>query len=138
MALITRRDALQVGLGALAGTTMLGSRSLLAEIAVTDVAPPKFDLEAGASLRVLRPSKFVQGDETLFLENSKKFADQWGSLSSPDLSRTLQAIWKDCSISSVSVIAEKTDPELICSYVMVSGAGELEVAPDKKRGGLAP
>jgi len=78
MALITRRNALQVGVGALAGTTMLGSGSLRAQIAVKDVAPPKFEIESGAALRVLRPSKFVQGDETLFLENSKKFTDQTG------------------------------------------------------------
>ena len=27
---------------------------------------------------MLRPSKFVQGDETLFLENTKKFTEQTG------------------------------------------------------------
>lgn len=78
MALLTRRDALGVGIGALAGTTILGSRVLRAEIPVTDVAAPQFEIEEGASLRVLRPSKFVQGDETLFLENTKKFSEQHG------------------------------------------------------------
>ena len=78
MTLFTRRDALQIGAGALAGTTMLASGSLRAQIAVKDVAPPKFEIESGATLRVLRPSKFVQGDETLFLENSKKFTEQTG------------------------------------------------------------
>ena len=38
------------------------------------------------------------------ISSSKKLADQFGSPSSPLLSRTLQAIWKDCSISSVSVM----------------------------------
>ena len=50
------------------------------------------------------------------ISSRRKFADQLGSLSSPDFSRTLQAIAKDCSISSVSVIAEKTAPRPICSY----------------------
>ena len=49
------------------------------------------------------------------IPSSKKLADQFGSLSSPDFSRTLQAISKDCSIRSVSVIAEKTEPRPICS-----------------------
>ena len=38
------------------------------------------------------------------ISSSKKLADQFGSPSSPVLSRTLQAIWKDCCISSVSVM----------------------------------
>ena len=49
------------------------------------------------------------------ISSSKKLADQFGSLSSPDFSRTLQAISKDCSIRSVSVIAEKTEPRPIRS-----------------------
>ncbi len=40
-----------------------------------DVPPPKFAIEKGASLRVLRPAKFVQGDETLWLANTKKFTE---------------------------------------------------------------
>ena len=49
MTLFTRRDALQLGAGALAGTTMLASGSLRAQIAVKDVAPPKFEIEDGAT-----------------------------------------------------------------------------------------
>jgi hypothetical protein len=39
-----------------------------------------------------------------------------GSPSSPVLSRTLQAILKDCSKRSVSVMQGKTEPQLKCSY----------------------
>jgi len=49
------------------------------------------------------------------ISSSKKFADQFGSLSSPDFSSTLQAIAKDYSTRSVSVIAEKTEPRPIRS-----------------------
>ena len=75
---VNRRRTLQLGLGALAGTTILGRRSALGAIAVKDVTPPRYEIEEGASLRVLRPSKFVQGDETLFLENSEKFTAATG------------------------------------------------------------
>ena len=78
MILFTRRAALQLGAGALAGTTMLASGSLRAEIPVKDVAAPKLEIEPGASLRVLRPSKFVQGDETMYLENAKRFTEATG------------------------------------------------------------
>ena len=75
---VNRRRTLQLGLGALAGTTILGRRSALGAVAVKDVAPPRYEIEEGASLRVLRPSKFVQGDETLFLENTEKFTAATG------------------------------------------------------------
>ena len=78
MILFTRRDALQVGAGALAGTTMLASGGLRAEIPVADVAPPKYEIEQGASLRVLRPAKFIAPDEELVLGNTKKFTEATG------------------------------------------------------------
>lgn len=76
----TRRDTIKAGVGALAGAAVLGAagRPAWAQIPAKDLAAPKLAVESGASLRVLRPSKFVQGDETLFLENTKKFTDATG------------------------------------------------------------
>ncbi|MFO1068945.1 MAG: extracellular solute-binding protein [Geminicoccaceae bacterium] len=73
----TRRQSLLAG-ASLAGAGLLGGRSLRAEVAVADVPAPALALESGAKLRVLRPSKFVQGDETLWLENTKKFTEKTG------------------------------------------------------------
>ena len=78
MADFTRRDVLKAGAGFAAGASLLGSWPLRAEIKVADVPTPKYEIEKGASLRVLRPSKFVQGDETLWMENTKKFSDATG------------------------------------------------------------
>jgi multiple sugar transport system substrate-binding protein len=75
---LTRRHTLAAGLGALAGGTMLGSRGLRAEIPVVETPVPEFKIEPGASLRVLRPTKFVSGDETMYIENAKKFTAQTG------------------------------------------------------------
>lgn len=75
---LNRRRSLQLGLGALAGTTLLRRRPALAALAASDVAPPEYPIEDGAALRVLRPSKFVDGDERLFLENTRKFTEQTG------------------------------------------------------------
>lgn len=73
MTKITRRDALIVGAGAVAGSTV-GADALWAQAAPTWTIKP----EKGASLRVLRPSKFVQGDETQWLANTKKYTDTTG------------------------------------------------------------
>ena len=65
-----RREALKTGAAVIAGAGMLG-----AGFAPFDAAAQTMDLkpESGASLRILRPAKFVQGDETLFLANAKKY-----------------------------------------------------------------
>lgn len=111
MALITRRNALQVGLGALAGTTMLGSGSLRAQIPVKDAPAPQFDVESGASLRVLRPSKFVQGDETLFLENSKKFGEKYG------VTVTVNSeSWEDLRPKTATAAAIGSGPDIVLAW----------------------
>ena len=111
MALFTRRNAIQLGAGALAGTTMLASGSLRAQIAVKDVAPPSLPIEDGASLRVLRPSKFVQGDETLFLENSKKFTEKTGV----EVVVTSES-WEDLRPKTATAAAIGSGPDIVYAW----------------------
>ncbi len=65
----TRRNSLKVGAGLIAGATV-GTK-----LRPAFAQEPTFDLkpEAGATLRVLRPAKFVAGDEKLWLENTEKY-----------------------------------------------------------------
>jgi multiple sugar transport system substrate-binding protein len=64
---------------AASGALLRGARpARAAEIPARDVPRPDFPVERGARLRVLRPSKFVQGDETLWLANSRRFAETTG------------------------------------------------------------
>src|SRR5450432_3372287 len=70
-----RRDFLKVTAGVAAGTA-LGTGSLLVPgeaIAQYKAAPDK-----GAKLRVLRWKRFVQGDEDMWLANTKKFTEKTG------------------------------------------------------------
>jgi multiple sugar transport system substrate-binding protein len=72
----TRRDSLKAGAGLLAGAavgTSLGLRPAGAQEPTIDLKP-----EAGATLRVLRPAKFVAGDEKLWLANTEKYTQQTG------------------------------------------------------------
>jgi multiple sugar transport system substrate-binding protein len=72
----SRRDALKVGAGAaVAGAAIAGTHG---EAAAQGIPELKLTPEKGASLRVLRQAKFVQGDETLWLENTKKYEQQTG------------------------------------------------------------
>ncbi|MBM3537111.1 MAG: extracellular solute-binding protein [Alphaproteobacteria bacterium] len=70
-----RRDALKIGAGAVAGAAVAAGAGEAQAQAATEL---KLTPEKGAKLRVLRPSKFVQGDETLWLENTKKYTQQTG------------------------------------------------------------
>ena len=73
--IITRRRALAAGAG-LAAAGLLDFKA--SALTLADVAPPRLPIESGATLRVLRPTKFVDPDETIFRANIKAFSDQMG------------------------------------------------------------
>ena len=60
--------------------TLAGAATGLGLTLPVSAQEPKLDLkpEEGASLRVLRPAKFVAGDEKLWLENTEKYTKQTG------------------------------------------------------------
>ncbi|HYZ20825.1 MAG TPA: ABC transporter substrate-binding protein [Rhodopila sp.] len=81
MAGLTRRDTLLTGASALIGAAtlpLINARAAELDVPAADVAPPGFKIESGASIRVLRPAKFVDPDEVYFRENTKKFTEQTG------------------------------------------------------------
>jgi multiple sugar transport system substrate-binding protein len=138
---LNRRHTLQ-GLGALAGTTMLGRwRPARAVVAVKDVTPPSYEIEQGAQLRVLRPSKFVQGDETLFLENTRKFTEQTGvevivdSEGWEDL-RPKTAVAASVGSGPDVVLAWQEDPHLFADKTLP--LDDLAGYLDEKYGGWFP
>lgn len=74
--IIKRRDAVKVSAAAAA---LALTRSANAQAIPTAAAtPPKLNIEKGASLRILRPSRFVEPDETIFRANAAKFAKEFG------------------------------------------------------------
>jgi multiple sugar transport system substrate-binding protein len=77
MAIFTRRAALATGAGLIASTT-LPALSRASTLTIANVDPPKLPIEKGATLRVLRPTKFVDPDEVIFRDNIKKFTAQTG------------------------------------------------------------
>lgn len=78
MALITRRTALQLGASAAALSATGGFAFAQSNIKTADATPPKLNIEKGASLRMLRPVRFVQPDEDVFRANCAKFTKETG------------------------------------------------------------
>lgn len=72
----TRRDVLQSGAG-LAAAGALGSGLLRPGRAFSQDSM-SFEPEKGASLRVLRWRRFVEGDEVMWMENTRKFTEMTG------------------------------------------------------------
>jgi multiple sugar transport system substrate-binding protein len=63
-----------MGAGAALGTAALaGDASAQAGIPTSPATAPSLPLEAGATIRVIRPTKFVDADETVWNENQAKF-----------------------------------------------------------------
>ncbi len=74
MLIITRRSALITGAAAI-GSAVLPNFAMSA-IPIGNATPPNLPIESGATLRVLRPTKFLDPDETIFRENIAKFTAQ--------------------------------------------------------------
>ncbi|WP_144186493.1 ABC transporter substrate-binding protein [Elioraea rosea] len=74
--IITRRDTLMLGASAAAAVALSGGAG--AQIQRANVNPPSWPIESGASLRMLRPVRFVQPDEEVFRANCARFTQQTG------------------------------------------------------------
>jgi multiple sugar transport system substrate-binding protein len=77
--IITRRSILATGVSAAALYGALGNEAL-AQINTkgADAAAPNLPIESGATLRVLRPVRFVQPDEDIFRANAARFTERTG------------------------------------------------------------
>lgn len=69
---LSRRAALALGAATLAGPA-LGQSA----IPRRDVAPPRLPPEPGASLRIIRPARFVEPDEVIFRRNAQAFQERF-------------------------------------------------------------
>jgi multiple sugar transport system substrate-binding protein len=74
--IIRRREAM--AFGAMAAALAMARSATGQAIPKSDVAAPKWPVEKGASLRMLRPARFVEPDEVIFRANTAKFAKEFG------------------------------------------------------------
>ena len=69
---LPRRAALALGAG------LLTANRAGAQVRAAEVPAPRYPIEAGARLRVLRPAKYIDPDEQIFNENTRKFTAATG------------------------------------------------------------
>lgn len=74
--LITRRDGLKLT-AASAATLALVEEARAQQIPTQPADPPRLPIESGASLRMIRPVRFVEPDETFFRANAERFSQQF-------------------------------------------------------------
>jgi multiple sugar transport system substrate-binding protein len=107
--IITRRDALRIAAGG-AAALALTSRSG-AQIPRADVSAPRLPLENGASLRILRPARFVEPDETIFRANTAKFQQTTGIETRVDF-----VGWEDIRQQSAVAANTGTGPDIVLGW----------------------
>ena len=139
---ITRRRLGQAsfGVAGLAATGLLG-HAAHAAVPVAEVPPLNMPIEKGASLRVLRPSKFVDPDETIFRENTKRFADQTGVQVRVDFAawedlRPQTAVTANTGAGPDVVVGWTDDPHIYADKVM--DLTDVATYLGKKYGGWSP
>ena len=106
---ITRRDALALGVSA-AALAATGA-SAQSAIKAADVPAPKFAIEKGASLRMLRPVRFVQADEDVFRANAAKFTKETGVEVKVDF-----VGWEDINQQTAVTANSGAGPDLIMGF----------------------
>src|SRR5262245_7847200 len=107
--IITRRDALRLTVG---GTAALAFASEAgAQIPRADVAAPSLPFEKDAKLRILRPARFVEPDETLFRANTAKFQQTTGVETRVDF-----VGWEDMRQQSAVAANTGTGPDIVIGW----------------------
>jgi multiple sugar transport system substrate-binding protein len=137
MTIITRRDSLTLGAGALAAAA-LPDRSARCAVTGASVAPPDHPIEKGATLRVARPNKFVESDETIFRQNTEKFSKASGVPVRVDFVgwedlRPQTAVTANTGAGPDIVVGWTDDPQLYASKLI--DLSELAEYLGKKYGG---
>ena len=107
---ITRRGALGLGLSA-AALAATGVRPASAAINAADVPAPSLPIEKGASLRMLRPVRFVQADEDVFRANAKAFTTKTGVDVKVDF-----VGWEDINQQTAVTANSGAGPDLIIGF----------------------
>jgi multiple sugar transport system substrate-binding protein len=109
---LTRRDALALGISAAAlAATGAQAQTPASNIKAAELAAPALPIEKGASLRMLRPVRFVQADEDVFRANAKKFTDKTGVEIKVDL-----VGWEDINQQTAVTSNSGAGPDIIIGF----------------------
>ena len=107
--IITRRDALRLAMGGTASLAFAGE--VAAQIPRLDVSAPNLPAEKGASLRVLRPARFIEPDEIVFRANTARFQQSTGIETRVDF-----VGWEDMRQQSAVAANTGAGPDIVIGW----------------------
>ena len=107
--IITRRDTLQLAAGGAAAAALIGQAD--AQVPRVDAAAPKLPIENGATLRILRPARFVEPDEVIFRANTAKFQQATGVQARVDF-----VGWEDIRQQTAVASNTGTGPDIVLGW----------------------
>ena len=107
--IITRRDTLRLAAGGAAAAALIGQAN--AQVPRVDAAAPKLPIENGASLRILRPARFVEPDEVIFRANTAKFQQATGVEARVDF-----VGWEDIRQQTAVASNTGTGPDIVLGW----------------------
>src|ERR1700748_2968177 len=121
---ISRRDSLALASASIAAASIpiIGARAAVTDVPTANVKPLEYKLEKGAELRVLRPAKFIDPDEVIWRENTKKFTEKTGVrvrvdfLSWEDI-RPQTAVLANTGAGPDIVIGFSSDPQIYAAKI---------------------
>jgi multiple sugar transport system substrate-binding protein len=108
---ITRREALGLALSSTAFAATGAAAQMPSSIKAADIAAPPLPIENGASLRMLRPVRFVQPDEDVFRANAKRFTDKTGVEVKVDF-----VGWEDMNQQTAVTANSGAGPDIIIGF----------------------
>ena len=108
---VTRRDALALGLSTAVLAATGAAADTEATIKAADVPAPSLAIEKGATLRMLRPVRFVQPDEDVFRANAKRFTEKTGVEVKVDF-----VGWEDINQQTAVTANSGAGPDIIIGF----------------------
>ncbi len=108
---VTRRDALALGLSTAVLAATGAAADTEATIKAADVPAPSLAIEKGATLRMLRPVRFVQPDEDVFRANATRFTEKTGVEVKVDF-----VGWEDINQQTAVTANSGAGPDIIIGF----------------------
>ena len=106
----TRRASFGIG-AAIALGGRAGAQAPASAIPRADVTAPRLPIENGASLRVIRPARFVEPDEVIFRQNTARFTEKTGVAVRVDF-----VGWEDIRPQTAVVANTGTGPDIVIGW----------------------
>ncbi|MBX9700835.1 MAG: ABC transporter substrate-binding protein [Acetobacteraceae bacterium] len=113
MHIITRRGTLALGAGAIAAGTLgrNAEAQALPPVPTQPATEPRLPIESGASLRIIRPARFVEPDEVIFRENAQRFSQRFNVPVRVDF-----VGWEDLRPQTAVTANTGTGPDIVIGF----------------------